>query len=134
MTPQEPTFPPSRFEEKDFFVPGTETVEDAHRQWNWLAARLGLACTERKVQRLAFKSNNNNFVAEVGHLIHDDSSLWLVSGIFEPHGKSNTDPWAIMMFQIRAGEVAFRKPAWQVPQGTVEQAFDFRQPEEQSGA
>lgn len=133
MANQEPTFPPTRFEQKDFFVPGTETAEDAHRQWNWLAARLGLACTERKVQRLAFKSNNNDFVAEVGHYIHDGSGLWLVSGIFEPYGTSRSDPWAIMMFQIRKGEIAFREPAWQVAQGTVEQAFDFRQPEEKPG-
>lgn len=127
MSMQEPVFPFARFVQKEFFVPGTETVEDAQTAWNELAADAAVACTDRKVQRLEFESNGKDYVAEVGHLIHDDSKVWLVTGIFEPYGTSGNDPWAITLFRIRNGEGVARKPAWLVARGAVDNALDFDQ-------
>lgn len=128
MTIQEPVFPPIHFEQREFFVPATESVEDAHKQWNVFAVDAAVACTDRKIQRLVFTSNRKEHVAEVGYLIKDDSNIWLVTAIFEPHGKSTNDPCAIAMLRIRNGVVGTRKPAWLVAQGAVVKAFDFSQP------
>lgn len=128
MAMQEPVFPSDKFVQTEFFVPGTTTNETAHKQWNEFAAQAAVACTDRKVQRLEFDSNGKPYVAEVGYLINDESSTWLVTAIFEPHGKSINDPWAIALLRIRNGEVVTRKPAWLVAQRAINRAFDFSPP------
>lgn len=132
MSMQEPAFPPARFLQSEFFVPGTTSSEDAHKQWNTFAAHAAVACTDRKIQRLEFESNDKSYVAEVGHLIKDESIVWLVTAIFEPYGMSLNDPWAIALLRIRNGDVVTRKPAWLVAQGAVDRAFGFSQPERSS--
>jgi|GEM_PF-2792027 len=129
MSMREPQFPPRRFEQREFFVPGTETDEEAQKQWQAFAAEVAAyPSTDRKVQRLVFTSNRKEYVAEVGYLISDETSRWLVTAIFEPYGTSTYDPWTIFLLRIWKGEVITRKPAWLVPPGTVVEALDFSQP------
>lgn len=100
--------------------------DDVLRQWQEFRATT-VSATDRKIQRLVYRSNGEEHVAEVGYKASDGSVVqWIVTAIFAPAGDTATDPWSVCLVAIGAdGFVAMRNPPIQVARSSVLEAMDF---------
>lgn len=124
--------PPKTPVQRNFFVPlFEESTADSLEAWQTFSREVGGGTTDRKVQRIVYRSNGQEFVSEVGYREHDGTAAWLVTAIFEPSGpKGPNSPWKIHLVRFPAGKMAYRTPPVQVSQSNVIKVLDFLEPEE----
>lgn len=124
--------PPKTPLQRTFFVPPYEESTSASLEaWQALAREVGGRVTNRKVQRIVYRSNGQEFVSEVGYREHDGTAPWLVTAIFEPSGPEGPNsPWMIHLMGIIGGKVVQRTPPIQVSHSNVIEVLDFLEPED----
>lgn len=127
MSEEELSFPPSSFEQRDFFVPAATSADESLEAWKAFATEAVDPPTDRKVQRLVYNHRGKRHVSEVGYLENDDMANWLVTAIFEP--VDSFDHWSICIVRFPNGKLVSRNPPIMVPRSEVEEALDFSQPE-----
>jgi hypothetical protein len=129
------TNPPKTPVQRTFFVPAfEESSADSFEAWRTFARDAGGGITNRKVQRIVYSSNGQEFVSEVGYREHDGTAAWLVTAILEPSGpKGPNSPWRIHVVRFPAGKMVHRTPPIEVSQSNVINVLDFLEPEEKPG-
>lgn len=124
------SYPPNKFTQRDFFVPGAPSLAESMDAWRVFSKDSVGPITDRKVQRLVYRHDGDMHVSEVGYLEHDGTGEWLVPAIFEPSVPDA--PWSICIIQLRNGTVSSREVPIMVSQSDVIEAFDFAVPREQA--
>lgn len=129
------TNPPRTTVQRDFFVPGAEkSIADSLDAWRAFATEAVGGATDRKVQRLVYRHNDETLISEVGYREHDRTATWLVTAIFEPRGpKGPNSPWSICIVRVVNGNLVSRNPPILVSQSNIIEVLDFRMPEAGSG-